>query len=52
MVFGLLNQGKWDSQGMRHVQGDKGDTYSVLEGKTERKTNLYNLGLDRMITLI
>jgi hypothetical protein len=36
---------------MRRVYGDKGDTYSVLEGKTERKTNLQNLGLDRMIIL-
>ena len=31
--------------------GVKGDTYSVLEGKTERKTNLENLSLDMMIIL-
>jgi hypothetical protein len=39
------------SQGMRHVWGDNGDTYSVLEGKTERKTNLENIGLDWIVIL-
>jgi hypothetical protein len=51
MVFSLLNHGERGGQGMRRVCGEKGDTYSVLEEKTERKTNLQNLGLDRMIIL-